>query len=384
VRTINGRGLKGNLRKLGPGWVSIHILITHEQLHLILTTPHIQLVRYSTVKAEDLHQTVFRFHTALKTGSDPAEIQMLARQLYDWVIAPLADDLKQADARNLALSLDGSLRYVPIAALHDGRRYLVENYNVVLFSETTESRFFQPRSAADWRIAGFGAVKAPSGFELEDLPAVRDEINGIVIEEGEDADVGVLPGVAFFDQDFSERNLIRLLELQRYSVFHVAGHFSVNPGTMRNCKFFLGDGNVLSLETIKLGETFPYEFDKELVTLSACNTAVGGSVFGSGIEVESFATLAQDKGANSVLATLWPVSDDSTGLLMQLFYHFRENEQLSKAEALRKAQLELLHADQPGAASAVRGIVPHSGTSNIERYSHPYHWAPFVLMGNAL
>ena len=375
--------LRGLIGSLGPGWVLIHTLITHDQLHLILTTGDASLVRFSNVKAEDLHQTISDFHDALKTRSDLAEIQTLAKQLYDWIIAPLADDLEQAGADSLALSLDGSLRYVPIAALYDGTQYLAENYNIVMYTETAKLRF-ETRPSSNWRIAGLGASEAPSDMRLGDLPAVKDEINGIVREENKESDEGVLPGVVFFDQDFTEERLKRLLEIKSYSVLHVAGHFSVNPGNMRNCRLFLGDGNTLSLEKIKLGQKFRFDFQKELVTLSACNTAVAGSVFRSGIEVESFAALAQRKGAVSVLATLWPVSDDSTGLLMQLFYDFRERYGLTKAEALRKAQLALLRDDWEKASGNVRGVMPAGETTVTEGYSHPYHWAPFVLMGNAL
>ena len=375
--------LMGRVRGLGPGWVLIHTLITHDQLNLILTTRDTQLVRFSNVKAVELHETISQFHTALKTGTDLTEIQDLAKQLYEWVIAPLASDLEQAGAQTLALSLDGSLRYVPIAALYDGTQYLAENYNVVMYTEAARLGF-ERRPSINWRIAGLGASETPSDMDLEDLPAVKDEINGIVREEKKESDEGVLPGVVFFDQDFTKKMLKRLLENEQYSVLHVAGHFSVRPGNMRNCKLFLGDGNTLSLEEIKQGQKFRYNFLKELVTLSACDTAVGGSVFGSGIEVESFAALVQKKGAQSVLATLWSVSDDSTGLFMQLFYYFRERYGLTKAEALQKAQLVLLRGDWQEAEGIVRGVVPLGGSTVTERYSHPYHWAPFVLMGNGL
>jgi CHAT domain-containing protein/Tfp pilus assembly protein PilF len=375
--------LIGRVRRLGPGWVLIHTLVTQDQLHLILTTGDTQLVRFSNVKAVELHKTISQFHNALKTGSDLTEILQLAKQLYDWVIAPLANDLEQADAQTLALSLDGPLRYVPVAALYDGTQYLVDNYNVVMYTEAAKLHF-ESRPSMNWHIAGLGASEAPTDTNLGNLPAVKDELNGIVREENKESDEGVLPGVVFFDQEFTEERLKRLLEIERYSVLHVAGHFSISPGNMRSCKLFLGDGNELSLEEIKQGQKFRYNFLKELVTLSACNTAVGGSVYGNGIEVESFAALAQKKGAESVLATLWSVSDDSTGLLMQLFYDFRERYRLTKAEALRKAQLALLRGDWKEADGVVEGVLSTGETMITERYSHPFYWAPFVLMGNAL
>ncbi|MEN8165968.1 MAG: tetratricopeptide repeat protein [Pseudomonadota bacterium] len=376
--------LMGLVRDLGPGWVLVHTLITEDELHLILTTPDTQLVRFSKVKAVDLHQTIRQFREALESGSDLEKTLNLAKQLYDWVLAPLASDLRQADARSIALSLDGSLRYLPIAALYDGMQYVAEIYNVVMYTETAKLHF-KSRPSINWRVAGLGASKAPADVNLADLPAVKDEVNGIVKEEQEESDEGVLPGVVFFDEDFTERTLRRLLEMEKYSVLHIAGHFSVNAGSMRGCKLFLGDGNELTLEDIKKGRDYRFNFQKELVTLSACNTAVGGSVFGSGIEVESFGALAQKKGAESVLATLWPVSDSSTGLFMQLFYAYRERPNITKAEALRLAQLALLRGEwMESEGTLMRGVEVDYGTTANKHYRHPYYWAPFVLMGNAL
>jgi CHAT domain-containing protein len=105
----------------------------------------------------------------------------------------------------------------------------------------------------------------------------------------------------------------------------------------------------------------------DLLTLSACNTAVG-STNASGGEWESLGMIAQRKGAKAIIATLWSVADDSTTLLMQQFYHVHEMERgISKGEALRRAQLALLEgAGDPGRA----------------RFAHPYFWAPFILIGN--
>ena len=100
----------------------------------------------------------------------------------------------------------------------------------------------------------------------------------------------------------------------------------------------------------------------DLLTLSACDTAIGGTG-ANGKEVEGFAVLAQRKGAKAVIATLWPVADASTNELMQAFYRIRESKKgMTKVEALQQAQLALLH----GSA-----------------YSHPYYWAPFILIGNS-
>ena len=88
-----------------------------------------------------------------------------------------------------------------------------------------------------------------------------------------------------------------------------------------------------------------------------------------------------------VIATLWPVEDASTGLLMQNFYRLCEAQKLTKADALRQAQLMLISEQSPqdaaivgaGQEAAIPATRKHAG-----RYAHPYFWAPFILMGNWL
>lgn len=105
----------------------------------------------------------------------------------------------------------------------------------------------------------------------------------------------------------------------------------------------------------------------DLLTLSACETAVGDTDRATGAEVEGFAVLAQRKGAKAVMATLWSVADASTGQFMQRFYALRQSERLTKTEALRRTQVEFLHGtDAPSAtpttasaaASPTKGFTP--------------------------
>jgi CHAT domain-containing protein len=90
------------------------------------------------------------------------------------------------------------------------------------------------------------------------------------------------------------------------------------------------------------------------------------------------------RGAHGVLAALWPVADQSTAELMPEMYRLREENKLSKAEALRQAQVEFIHGraatEKPGSQRAAPREVAQSKTP----FAHPYFWAPFILMGNWL
>ena len=187
---------------------------------------------------------------------------------------------------------------------------------------------------------------------------------------------------------------------QGYSLVHIASHFSFKPGNETDSFLLLGDGSHLTLAQIK---SFPNLFrGVDLLTLSACDTATGSSG-ATGKEVEGFGVLAQRQGAKAVLASLWPVADESTQLLMREFYHQREaNPNWTKAEALRQAQLELLTgrgaATKSGAKGAgaktdraeiVAGVKPQGGVNRPPfspdpkaPFSHPAYWAPFILIGN--
>ena len=131
----------------------------------------------------------------------------------------------------------------------------------------------------------------------------------------------------------------------------------------------MGDGSTMDLSEIR-GNLF----DKvELLVLSACETGVGGN----GKEIDGFGELAQQNGAKSVIASLWPVADESTKELMVDFYRvLKEGKVTSKIEALRQAQLELAGLED------LLGKNKHQSTRQKAKYSHPYYWGPFILIGN--
>jgi CHAT domain-containing protein len=123
-----------------------------------------------------------------------------------------------------------------------------------------------------------------------------------------------------------------------------------------------------------------------LLTLSACSTAKDYKSR-DGVEMDSLGMIAQQKDAEAVLATLWDVSDESTSELMSDFYsRWVKHPANGKAEALRQAQIALLHGAAVSSSDATgRGVQAVEDSNPMPQaagYSHPFYWAPFVLIGN--
>ena len=174
-------------------------------------------------------------------------------------------------------------------------------------------------------------------------------------------------------------------------MLHIATHFNFVPGDDKDSFLLLGAGE-LSVDDFKSMRSGSLD-GVELLVLSACDTANGDirASAADGGEFESFALLAQEKGADSVLASLWPVSDESTALLMKEFYRLRKsNPTWSKLEALRQTQLEMMKGKLAGAegegiraGSTKAGVLPKGLPAwSGKGFSHPYYWAPFELTGN--
>ena len=345
------KALQGTLRTLGDGTVLIHYLITEQKLHIIVTTGRVQIVRSVPIERAALNRQVHRLALAF---ADPRDDSLPDSQaVYRLILAPIAEDLRQAEAKTLMFSLDGVLRYLPMAALHDGERYLIEDYEVVLFTEAAESKL-TAEPPEDWSMAGLGLTREIEGFVP--LPAVAEELDSIVRTDAADPD-GVLPGVIYLDEDFSQDAIESALD-EEYPALHVASHFVFKPGTERDSYLLLGDGGRLSL-----AEVLDYDLDFNsvaLLTLSACETALGGAG-ADGREIEGFGWLAQRQGAKAVLATLWPVADKSTSTFMSDLYGRLKTGGLTKAAAIRETQIAFIQS---------------------ERYAKPVYWAPFILMGN--
>ena len=350
----DSQALMSDLGEMGEGAVALYTIVGENKYRVILTTPDTQKAAEYDIKAADLNRKILDFRQVLQNPDlDPAP---LAQELYKILVGPIAKDLDGAKAHTLMWSLDGALRYLPMGALHDGKQYLVERYRNEVFTPASQARL-KDAPSAKWKVLGMGVSKPQTGFDP--LPGVVQELHGIVETDGAAAPAGsdttgVVPGIMKLDEEFT-LDAMRSSLRQHYSLVHIASHFNFQPGTEADSFLLLGDGSHLSLQQIK---SMPNVFSGvELLTLSACNTATGGAG-ADGKEVEGFGVVAQRQGAKAVLASLWPVSDASTQLLMREFYRLREaSPDQPKVEALRQAQVELIHGDAkvPEGAKTARG-----------------------------
>jgi CHAT domain-containing protein len=341
--------LQGLLKGVGQDVVLLQYYVTDDKVGMLLTTPGVQLARSASVSSKDLNRQIAEFRRLLR---DPkADVLKASQALYQLLVAPVAKDLGQSGAKTVMLSLDGALRYLPFGALHDGKRYIAERWNLPIYTSVTKNRL-RDAVTPNWTAAGLGVTLALGDFAA--LPAVRAEMNSIV----KTASGGLLPGEVYLDKAFTAQRLQDVSQ-RPFQLLHVASHFQFSPGTEVNSFLLLGDGKQLTLGDIR---TQNYRFDNvDLLTLSACDTGLGGGRDAQGKEIEGFGVLAQQQGAKAVLATLWPVADASTAALMAEMYRRRQAQSLTKIEALRQAQLSLL---------------------STSKYAHPHYWAPFILMGN--
>jgi len=343
------RSLQQIIKTYPAGTVLLQYFVTKEKLRILLTTATGQIARSVAIDPKQLRQQIAKFRTEL---NDPTvALGPTADHLYDTLLGPVADDLAQAKATTLMVGLDGALRYIPLAALRHQGRYVAEQWNVVAYVAAAKEQLRLPAVPLA-RLLGLGVTKA-SG-DLGPLPAVREEIQNLLAT----GSARQLFGESHLDDEFTAQRLKGASDAH-FQVVHIASHFRFSPGTEADSYLLLGNDQRLKLGDLRQQN---YRFDNvDLLTLSACDTGLGGGYNAEGQEIEGFGVIAQEQGAHAVLATLWQVNDRSTSLFMQSLYRARTAQSFDKATALRRAQMTLLA---------------------MPEYRHPYYWAPFILMGN--
>lgn len=329
----------------------IYPIILPDRLSVIMALPGQPLDYYQTnISQAEVEQTLEGLFQALNPVFSNKKRLGLSQQVYDWLIKPAETKLAAQDIETIVFVLDGSLRNLPMAALYDGKQYLIEKYGVAL---TPGLQLLEPEKLAGEQLEAVvaGVSESIEGFVA--LPGVKAEMQDIS---------AIVPSQLLLNQEFTSQNLKQQLQKDPFPLVHLATHgqFSSNPEET----FIVTWGGRIKVKDFEgLLRAREESIDAkpiELLVLSACQTAEGDKRAALGI-----AGIAVRSGARSTLATLWSVKDDSTVKLMDKFYQqlVQADSSSTKAKALREAQIALMHSDN---------------------FNHPFYWAPFILVGNWL
>ncbi|HYX16661.1 MAG TPA: CHAT domain-containing protein [Nostoc sp.] len=373
-----------------PGTVLIYPLVLKDKIRILLAArageEGVVFRSFETpVSQEQLWKTVAQFRTQLSSSGDMVAVKATSQQLYDLLIKPLENELKDKTVQHLVFALDRSTRYIPMAALFDGQQYLIQRYRIstVLNAGLTNVSDRLPPNKQDNNVLAMGVSKGFSGFNP--LSNVPQELDAIVQQSGNEQ-VGIFPGLKLLNEAFNFRALRD--NLTGNKILHIATHGKFEAGRPENSFLLSGTGDKLTVEQIQNLQN--YMKDTHLVVLSACETALGG-VDADGIEMSGISFYFLTNGAKAVIASLWLVNDASTSQLMQQFYQNLSTGKMTKAEALRQAQITMitgknLSSDTQGQRSSVKFTPGTSEQSTLisRNLSHPYYWAPFILIGNGL
>jgi len=393
--SIDTAGLRWAIQHAPPDSAIGIYLLTENRLRLLIATRNGQSEVIVPVDAKALQRDIGRF---LEQIGQRADIDAAAVALYEKLARPLDEAAHKEKVTRLLLWLDGPLRYVPFGALRSPGGFLADRYAIEALARLVPAAAHvdgntpSPPNAkgasgsiiavstgsvpagsdAVPSVRGLGVTQAVAGYDA--LPGMADELCYIV--HGPIAGLttasaacpraamgnGALAGEGFADAAFTAARLKELLHPPHaYSVLHVGTHFSLRPGNALQSFLVLGDGSRLMLDTLAT-----YDFSGlELVTLSACQTAMGGARTDDGREIEGLSAIVQQRGARQVVASLWRVEDSSTAQLMRAMYQELAARPTDVATALQQAQ------------KSVRTLV----RNGKQPYAHPYYWAGFVVSG---
>ena len=336
-----------SIEAIDPEAAVIYSIILPDRLAVILSQPGKQLQYHETAIASP--QEVDRAYEDLYANLNPFLVPTNAlkpnQTFYDWLIRPMEKQLANR-SDTLVFILDGVMRGVPVAALHDGEQYLIEKYAIAL---TPGLQLLASQSLTDdslKTIAG-GITESRQGFSS--LPNVKIEVDEVA---------ELVPSEILLDKEFTRDRLQQQIASLPYPVVHLATHGQFSSRAQDTLLLNWNDRiNVTNLDRL-LQNRLDRDTPIELLILSACQTAAGDDRAALGL-----AGVAIRSGARSTVATLWSIQDDSTARLISQFYRELKTPEISKAEALRKAQLSLLQSDE---------------------HQHPFYWSAFILLGNWL
>ncbi|OYE01557.1 CHAT domain-containing protein [Nostoc sp. 'Peltigera membranacea cyanobiont' 232] len=334
--------------QVDPNATVIYPIILPDRLAIILSKTGQPLRYYATQKSQvEVEQTLDKLLVSFNPVSDFQERDRLSQEIYSWLIRPAEMDRAFKDTQTLVFVLDGRLRNIPIAALYDGKQYLIEKYAVAL---SPGMQLMAARSLQQNHISAIvgGISESRNGFSA--LPAVESEVKQIS---------KTVPSSTLLNEQFTSQALANRVKSSSAGIVHLATHGQFSS-RLEDTFLLTWDGEVNVKELSELLKNRGNEPSKaiELLVLSACDTAAGDDR-----AVLGLAGLAVKSGARSTIATLWPVKDQVAEMLMTHFYDQLRQPKITKAEALRQAQINTIRQTD---------------------FHDPFFWSAFVLVGNWL
>ncbi len=336
------------LNQIPQGNVLIYPLILGDRIEIILFSPNtIPISRTVKISRKELETLVIDFRSGLlDAGSE--DVNEPAAKLYNLLIKPIEAELVQAKTTTILYAPDGILRYIPLAALYDGKQWLAEKYRISNLIAYSLFDFAPKLNTQPNILAGaFGGKAGEKKFGQNALPATIKEVQAIANSFDN--------SVTLTEDQFSRQAIES--NFKNHNVLHLATHAEFNTGTPDKSFIIFGNG-----DKIKLNEITDWQIPNiELIVLSACQTGVGK--LGDGVEILGFGYQVQKAGAKNAIASLWSVNDEGTQALMEEFYRELKKGDVTPTEALHRAQVALIKSP---------------------KYSHPNYWSAFFAIGNGL
>lgn len=343
---LNGK--PEQIDKIDKNAAVIYPIILGDRLEVVVSISGQPLINYKTdISKAEIEKTIKQMRQSLNPAFSQESALSVSQKLYDLLIRPAESQLANSKVKTLTFVLDGSLRNLPMAALYDGKNYLVEKYSLAL---SPGMQLLQAHSLKRENIKVITAALSEARQGFKALPAVKSEVTEISAE---------ISSQLLLNEKFTDANLQTAIKSIPFSVLHLATHGQFSSKS--DDTFILSwDSkiNVKELSEFLKSRNEVNSIPVELMVLSACQTAKGDNR-----AILGLAGVAVRSGARSTIATLWAVQDESTAKFMVEFYKHLKKPGIGKAEALRQTQLTFLHD---------------------ANFQHPYYWSAFVLVGNWL
>ncbi|MBD2354323.1 CHAT domain-containing protein [Tolypothrix sp. FACHB-123] len=335
-----------------PNAAILYPIILKNEIQVIVKIPKTPLKLYTTkIPETEVNQVIAELRKSLVNPAAKNTVKKRSQQVYDWLIKPIESELPARQVNTLVFVLDGALRNIPMASLYDGKQYLIEKYAIAL---SVGLQLLDPKPLLTQQIRALtaGLTQPPPGYNnFPPLPAIKSEVE-LIAKSG-------VATTSIIDEQFTRKALETKVNTVPFNIVHLATHGQFSSRA-EDTFILAADGpiNVTQFDSLLRTRDESTPQAVELLVLSACQTATGDNRAALGL-----AGTAVRAGARSTLASLWQIDDRSTALFVGAFYQQLKDGKVTKAQALRNAQLQLLQHPN---------------------YNNPSFWSAYVLIGNWL